>query len=53
MKNNNSFFRIRFFASIFLLIAATSFANAALLSRLNGQAVYDADLNISWLTDAN
>lgn len=28
-------------------------ANAALYSRLNGQAVYDSDLNITWLSDAN
>lgn len=28
-------------------------ADAALLSRLNGQAVYDTDLNVTWLADAN
>jgi hypothetical protein len=28
-------------------------ANAALVSRLNGQAVYDTDLDITWLADAN
>ena len=28
-------------------------AEAALVSRLNGQAVYDTDLNITWLADAN
>lgn len=28
-------------------------AQAALYSRLNGQAVYDSDLNITWLSDAN
>jgi hypothetical protein len=28
-------------------------ANAALVSRLNGQAVYDTDLNITWLADAS
>ena len=28
-------------------------AHAALQSRLNGQAVYDTDLNITWLTNAN
>ncbi len=27
--------------------------NAALISRLGGQAVYDEDLNITWLSDAN
>ena len=34
------------------LFSATS-AYAALLSRLNGQAVYDSDLNVTWLTNAN
>jgi len=34
------------------LVAATT-ANAALVSRLGGQAVYDTDLNITWLADAN
>jgi len=28
-------------------------ANAALVSRLNGQVVYDTDLGISWITDTN
>lgn len=28
-------------------------ANAALYSRLDGQAVYDSNLNITWLADAN
>ena len=28
-------------------------ANAALISRLGGQAVYDTDFNITWLADAN
>lgn len=28
-------------------------ANAALLSRLGGQAVYDTVLDITWLTDVN
>ena len=28
-------------------------SNASLVSRLNGQAVYDTDLNITWLADAN
>jgi len=28
-------------------------ANAALLSRLSGQAYYDTELNITWLADAN
>lgn len=42
-------------ASSLALCAAliSSGANAALESRLGGQAVYDTDLNITWLADAN
>lgn len=36
---------------LFTLLAST--ANAALLSRLSGQAYYDDVLDITWLTDAN
>ncbi|MBI3570923.1 MAG: DUF1566 domain-containing protein [Gammaproteobacteria bacterium] len=39
-----------------LFVAAlgmSSVANAALVSRLSGQAVFDTDRNITWLTDAN
>lgn len=36
---------------LFTLMAGT--ANAALLSRLGGQAYYDTELNITWLADAN
>lgn len=36
-----------------LLLFATATANAALLSRLGGQAWYDSVLDITWLTDAN
>lgn len=39
-------------AGVFTLGLAAS-ADAALLSRLGGQAVYDTDLNITWLADAN
>lgn len=35
-----------------VLLSATS-VQAALLTRLDGQAVYDTDLNITWLTNAN
>ena len=36
------------------LIFVTSFStNAALLSRLGGQALYDTDLNVTWLANAN
>ena len=36
---------------LFLSVASTS--NAALVSRLNGQAVYDTDLNVTWLANPN
>jgi hypothetical protein len=52
MKNNNRCVRLLFIVGTFTLGIATS-ANAALLSRLNGQAVYDTDLNITWLADAD
>lgn len=35
------------------LTIITSASNAALVSRLGGQAVYDTDLNISWLANPN
>lgn len=38
-------------ALIMMVISAN--ANAALVSRLNGAAVYDTDLNITWATNAN
>jgi len=41
---------------VLTLIAAmgvSGAANAALVSRLGGQAVYDTDLNVTWLADAN
>lgn len=53
MKNHNYCSRLQlFFAAVFTLSVATS-ANAALVSRLNGQAYYDTDLNITWLANAN
>jgi hypothetical protein len=36
-----------------LLLAVTGSADAALLSRLGGQAVYDTDRDITWIADAN
>ena len=39
------------FASLLVLMSVQ--ANASLFSRLGGQAVYDDDLNITWLADAN
>lgn len=52
MKNNNGWFRIQFIAAVFFLGIVTT-AQAALYSRLNGQAVYDTDLNVTWLANAN
>ena len=40
-------------AGIFLFVLMGSVANAALLSRLSGQAYYDTELDITWLADAN
>ena len=44
---------IRAFCAVILFIGLVSTAEAALESRLGGQAVYDTDLNITWLADAN
>lgn len=43
----------RFVAGIFLFMLFGSAANAALYSRLGGQAYYDSALDITWLADAN
>ncbi len=40
-------------APFFIIRSAIQTANAALVSRFNGQAVYDTDLDITWLADAN
>lgn len=40
-------------SGVLLLVVACSSANAALLSRLSGQAYYDTVLDITWLADAN
>ena len=40
-------------AACVIAVIYSSTANAALLSRLDGQAVYDTELDITWLTDAN
>ncbi len=39
--------------TITMFMGLVSNANAELQSRLNGQAVYDTDLNLTWLADAN
>jgi hypothetical protein len=40
-------------SGVLLLVVACGSANAALLSRLSGQAYYDTVLDITWLADAN
>lgn len=44
---------LREFCMGLFLFATASTANAALTSILGGKAVYDSDLNITWLADAN
>ncbi len=51
MKNHNHCSRLQFIAAIFILSIVTS-ANAALVDR-GGGMIYDTDLNITWLADAN
>ena len=41
------------FFSVSLLVGSVSSVDAALVSRLGGQAVYDTDRNITWLANAN
>lgn len=45
--------RIRCLLSVLFLMGVFTVSNAALLPRMNGAAVYDTDLNISWVADAN
>jgi hypothetical protein len=40
-------------ALIVIALGASSAANASLVSRLNGAAVYDTDLDITWASNAN
>jgi len=44
-------FRAACGCALTMVVSAT--ANAALVSRLNGAAVYDTDFNITWATNAN
>ena len=44
---------IQFIACLLLVTGFVPVTNATLVSRLGGQAVYDTDLNVTWLTDAN
>lgn len=43
----------RTLSGIFLLVLVFSSADAALISRMSGQAYYDTVLNITWVADAN
>lgn len=48
--------KARFFdalCAMLLTFAVSPSVDAALVSRLNGQAVYDTDLDVTWLADAN
>ena len=54
MTSNRFIFRLT--GALCLVLISLSFAssaNAALVSRLGGQAVYDTDFDITWLADAN
>ena len=43
----------RAFYTGIILLGTTSTAHAELQTRLDGRAVYDTDLNITWMSDAN
>jgi hypothetical protein len=45
---------LRWQVTVLFVVAlfVSSLSNAALVSRLNGQAVYDTDLNITWMADS-
>jgi hypothetical protein len=43
----------KYAAGLILFMLLGSVANAALLSRLSGQAYYDTELDVTWLADAN
>jgi len=47
--------RCNFIGSLFVptLLCVTFSVNATLVSRLGGQAVYDTDLDITWISDVN
>lgn len=53
MKNNNRYFRFLLILVAVVGLGISTSSYAALYSRLNGQAVYDSDLNITWTADAN
>lgn len=50
MKIISECFTVTFLIAV---LVGSSVVNAALISRLGGQAVYDTDLDITWLADAN
>jgi len=53
MMANHSLLLRTTLGALALLVCLASSADAQLISRLAGQAVYDADRDISWIADAN
>ena len=53
MSRSNSFRSVAATALMVVTLLAASGAQATLLSRLNGQAVYDSDADLTWLQNAN
>ena len=43
----------RLLGAVCACVSISTATNAALVTRLSGQAVYDTDLDITWLSDAN
>ena len=52
-RNTETQKHLKTLSTIALLICFTSTANATLISRLSGQALYDDVLDITWLSNAN
>ncbi|HYA38137.1 MAG TPA: DUF1566 domain-containing protein [Candidatus Methylomirabilis sp.] len=54
MASNRTVLRlVGVFCAVLFSLGLVANAEAALVSRLNGQAVYDTDFNITWLANAN
>jgi hypothetical protein len=52
-KNRNEKMNIKSVVSATVILVLSTSLNAALISRLGGQAYYDTVLDITWLADAN
>lgn len=52
MKNHNRCSWLQLILAAVLTLSIATSVNAALVSRLNGQAVYDTDLNVTWLSNS-